>query len=217
MKYNDTYRHKGMRAQLVESLREKGIQNNEVLEAINRVPRHIFMDSSFLEYAYQDKAFPIGSKQTISQPYTVAFQSELLEAEENMKVLEIGTGSGYQACVLLEMGLKVFSVERQLNLYKKVKKFFETYNYKVRVFHKDGFEGLPTFAPFDRIIITAAIPALNDTLKYQLNLGGILVAPVGNSGHQTMTRITRTGENDFVDEYHGGFVFVPMLPGKAED
>jgi len=213
----DTYRHKGMRAQLVESLREKGIKNNEVLEAINRVPRHIFMDSSFLEYAYQDKAFPIGSKQTISQPYTVAFQSELLEARENMKVLEIGTGSGYQACVLLEMGLKVFSVERQLNLYKKVKKFFDTHRYKVRVFHKDGFEGLPTFAPFDRIIITAAIPALNDTLKYQLAIGGILVAPVGPGGHQTMTRILRSGEDEFTEEFHGGFVFVPMLPGKAED
>ncbi len=213
----DTYRHKGLRAQLVESLREKGIHDERVLDAINTVPRHFFMDSSFLEYAYQDKAFPIGSGQTISQPYTVAFQSQLLEAEKNMKVLEIGTGSGYQACVLLEMGLKVFSVERQLHLYKKVKRFFETHRYRVRVFHKDGFEGLPSFAPFDRILITAAIPSLNDTLKYQLNVGGVLVAPVGGDGQQTMTRIVRESEDRFTEAFFGGFIFVPMLPGKAED
>lgn len=217
MNIQDTYRHKGMRAKLVESLREKGIVDTRVLDAINTVPRHLFMDSSFLEYAYQDKAFPIGSNQTISQPFTVAFQSELLEAEKNMRILEIGTGSGYQACVLLEMGLKVFSVERQLNLYKKVKKFFDLNHYNVRVFHKDGFEGLPTFSPFDRILITAAIPELNDTLKFQLAIGGILVAPVGASDHQTMTRITRINEDEFTTTLHGGFIFVPMLPGKAED
>ena len=213
----DTYRHKGLRAQLTESLSEKGIHDQRVLDAINTVPRHLFMDSSFLEYAYQDKAFPIGSGQTISQPYTVAFQSQLLEVEKNMKVLEIGTGSGYQACVLLEMGLKVFSVERQLNLYKKVKRFFENHDYRVRVFHKDGFEGLPSFAPFDRILITAAIPSLNDTLKYQLSIGGILVAPVGGKGQQTMTRIVRESEDRFTEAFFGGFIFVPMLPGKAQD
>jgi len=206
-----------MRTQLVESLRERGITNEKVLAAINTVPRHLFMDSSFLEYAYQDKAFPIGSGQTISQPYTVAFQTQLIEPELNMKVLEIGTGSGYQACVLLEMGVKVFSIERQFNLYKKVKQFFDSHHYKVRVFYKDGFEGLPTFAPFDRILITAAIPRLNDTLKYQLAIGGMLVAPVGEPGHQIMTRIIRTEENKFVEESFGAFVFVPMLPGKAED
>lgn len=213
----DTYRHKGLRAQLTESLSEKGIHDQRVLDAINTVPRHLFMDSSFLEYAYQDKAFPIGSGQTISQPYTVAFQSQLLEAEKNMKVLEIGTGSGYQACVLLEMGLKVFSVERQLHLYKKVKRFFENHDYRLRVFHKDGFEGLPSFAPFDRILITAAIPSLNDTLKYQLSIGGILVAPVGGKGQQTMTRIVRVSEDHFTESFFGGFIFVPMLPGKAQD
>ncbi len=217
MNLSDTYRHKGMRAQLVESLREKGISDQRVLNAVMEVPRHFFMDSSFLEYAYQDKAFPIGSGQTISQPYTVAFQSQLLEAEKDMKVLEVGTGSGYQASVLFAMGLKVFTVERQFHLYKKVKQFFEKHRYKIKVFHKDGFEGLPTFAPFDRILITAAIPSMNDTLKHQLKIGGILVAPVGGRGHQTMTRIMRLSENKFEEEYHGGFVFVPMLPGKAED
>jgi protein-L-isoaspartate(D-aspartate) O-methyltransferase len=217
MEYLDTYRHKGLRTKLTESLRQKGITDENVLKAINQVPRHLFMDSSFLEYAYQDKAFPIGSGQTISQPYTVAFQSQLLNAEEGMTVLEVGTGSGYQACVLTEMGLKVFTVERQLHLYKKVKKFLSEYHSNIRVFHKDGFEGLPAYAPFDRILITAAIPALNNTLKRQLKIGGILVAPVGKPGNQTMTRIFKTGENDFDEEHHGGFVFVPMLPGKAGD
>lgn len=217
MNLSDNYRHKGMRTQLVETLKEKGISDQNVLDAVMEVPRHYFMDSSFLEYAYQDKAFPIGSGQTISQPYTVAFQSQLLEAQKDMKVLEVGTGSGYQASVLLAMGLKVFTVERQFHLYKKVKQFFQKHRYKIKVFHKDGFEGLPTFAPFDRILITAAIPAMNDTLKHQLKVDGILVAPVGGHGHQTMTRIIRTGQDEFKEEYYGGFVFVPMLPGKAED
>lgn len=217
MNFEDSYRHKGLRNQLAESLRDKGITDEKVIDAVMEVPRHLFMDSSFLEYAYQDKAFPIGSGQTISQPYTVAFQSQLLEAEPNMKVLEIGTGSGYQACILLAMGVKVFTVERQFHLYKKVKKFFERYHFKARVFHRDGFEGLPSFAPFDRILITAAIPHLDVPLKYQLKTGGYLVAPVGDRGHQVMTRIQRTGEDEFTQEHFGGFVFVPMLPGKAED
>ena len=217
MDFEDTYRHKGLRNQLAESLRDKGITNEDIVEAVKEVPRHLFMDSSFLEYAYQDKAFPIGSGQTISQPYTVAFQTQLLEPERDMKVLEIGTGSGYQACILLAMGVKVFTIERQFNLYKKVKKFFEKHNFKARVFHKDGFEGLPTYAPFDGILITAAIPKIPDALKRQLKIGGRLVAPVGKRGHQTMTRVIRTGEDDFTVEYHGGFVFVPMLPGKGND
>jgi protein-L-isoaspartate(D-aspartate) O-methyltransferase len=196
---------------------DKGIKDEKVLDAIGRVPRHHFMDSSFLEFAYQDKAFPIGSGQTISQPYTVAFQSELLELERGMKVLEVGTGSGYQACVLLEMGAKVFSVERQTNLYKSVKKFFEKHRYNVRVFNRDGYLGLPTFAPFDRIIITAAIPKIVDALKDQLKVGGVLVAPVGRSGHQTMVRIVKLSEDEYKEEYHGGFLFVPMLHGTADD
>lgn len=217
MEYLDTYRHKGLRKKLAESLEERGITDTRVIEAIGNVPRHLFMDSSFLEYAYQDKAFPIGSGQTISQPYTVAFQTQLLNLEKNMTVLEIGTGSGYQACVLLEMGVKVYTLERQFNLYKKVKQFFEKYKFKAKVYHRDGYEGLPAFAPFDRILITAAIPELTDNLKYQLKIGGTLVAPVGNTGQQTMIRLTRTGESEFHEERHGAFVFVPMLPGKAED
>ena len=175
------------------------------------------MDSSFLEFAYQDRAFPIGSGQTISQPYTVAFQSELLEIERGMKVLEVWTGSGYQACVLLEMGAKVFTVERQSNLYRSAKNLFEKHRYGAKVFNRDGYKGLPTFAPVDRVIITAAIPNIPDELKNQLKVGGILVAPVGKSGHQTMMRLIKVADNEFDETYHGGFVFVPMLPGIAED
>lgn len=213
----DSYRHQGMRKILVNGLINKGINDERVIEAIQKVPRHLFMDSSFLEFAYQDKAFPIGSGQTISQPYTVAFQSQLLEVQKHMSVLEIGTGSGYQACVLYELGAKVFTIERQFNLYKKVKLFFEKYNYKIKVFHRDGYEGLPAWAPFDRVLITAATPVIPEALKAQLKVGGILVAPVGKQGHQTMTKLIKVSETDFVEEQHGGFVFVPMLPGKGND
>ncbi len=213
----DSYRHQGMRKILVNGLINKGINDERVIEAILKVPRHLFMDSSFLEFAYQDKAFPIGSGQTISQPYTVAFQSQLLEVQKHMSVLEIGTGSGYQACVLYELGAKVFTIERQFNLYKKVKLFFEKYNYKIKVFHRDGYEGLPAWAPFDRVLITAATPVIPEALKAQLKVGGILVAPVGKQGHQTMTKLIKVSETDFVEEQHGGFVFVPMLPGKGND
>jgi len=213
----DTYRHQGLRKQLVNGLIDKGIRDSDVLEAIGNVPRHFFMDSSFLEFAYQDKAFPIGSGQTISQPYTVAFQSELLKIEKGMKVLEVGTGSGYQACILLEIGAKVFTVERQTNLYKSVKKFFDKHRFKARVFNRDGYKGLPTFAPFDRIIITAAVPEIPKDLTDQLKVGGILVAPVGKGGYQTMVRLIKNSETDFKEEYHGGFVFVPMLHGTAFD
>lgn len=217
MENADTYRHRGLRKKLVEELRSKGIADERVLDAIGSVPRHLLMDSSFLEYAYQDKAFPIGSGQTISQPYTVAFQTELLDVEKNMKVLEIGTGSGYQAIILAEIGAKVFSIERQLKLYKKVKRLFDSMGYKIQVFHRDGYEGLPTFAPFDRIIITAAVPDIPDSLARQLKTSGKLVAPVGGRGHQVMTRLIREGEDKFSEDRYGGFVFVPMLPGKADD
>jgi protein-L-isoaspartate(D-aspartate) O-methyltransferase len=217
MNLNDTYRHKGLRKQLADSLRSKGITDDKVIEAIASVPRHLFMDSSFLEYAYQDKAFPIGSGQTISQPFTVAMQTQLLKIQPGMKVLEIGTGSGYQAAILYHLGTKVFTLERQFHLYKKVKFFFEKQGWNIRVFYKDGYEGLPSFSPFDRILITAAIPAITGSLKYQLKTGGILVAPVGGSGGQTMTRIFRIGQNEFSEEHHGCYIFVPMLPGKAED
>ncbi len=213
----DTYRHRGLRKQLVNGLIDKGIRDQNVLEAIGKVPRHFFMDSSFLEFAYQDRAFPIGSGQTISQPYTVAVQSELLKVERGMKVLEVGTGSGYQACVLLEMGAKVFTLERQGNLYKTVKKFFEKHRFGAKVFNRDGYKGLPTFAPFDRIMITAAIPKIVESLKKQLKVGGILVAPVGGSDHQSMMKLIKVASNEYDETYLGGFVFVPMLPGTAED
>jgi len=213
----DNYKHQGLRNKLVESLRNSKITDERVLEAMRKVPRHFFMDSSFLEFAYEDKAFPIGSGQTISQPYTVAFQSELLEVAKDQKILEIGTGSGYQACILLEMGAKVFTLERQINLYKKVKAFFEKYNYRARVFHRDGYEGLASFAPFDRILITAAVPQIPVSLKAQLKIGGILVAPVGKSGHQLMLKMRKISETEFTEDFHGGFVFVPMLPGTAND
>ncbi|MFP4469697.1 MAG: protein-L-isoaspartate(D-aspartate) O-methyltransferase [Bacteroidales bacterium] len=213
----DSYRHRGLRNKLAEGLKNKGISDEKVLQAIRNVPRHELMDSSFLEYAYQDKAFPIGSGQTISQPFTVAFQSQLLEIEENMKVLEIGTGSGYQALILLEMGAKVFTIERQLKLYKRTKQFLERKSHKIQIFHRDGYLGLPAFAPFDRIIITAATPQIPVSLKQQLKIGGKLVAPVGGSNIQTMTRLTRISKEEFEEERYGGFVFVPLLPGKAED
>jgi len=213
----DNYKHQGLRNKLVESLRNSKITDERVLEAMRKVPRHFFMDSSFLEFAYEDKAFPIGSGQTISQPYTVAFQTELLEVAKDQKILEIGTGSGYQACILLEMGAKVFTLERQINLYKKVKAFFEKYNYRARVFHRDGYEGLASFAPFDRILITAAVPQIPVSLKAQLKIGGILVAPVGKSGHQLMLKMRKISETEFTEDFHGGFVFVPMLPGTAND
>ncbi len=213
----DLYKHQGMRKKLVDGLRRKGIRDEKVIEAVDNVPRHFFMDSSFLEYAYEDRAFPIGSGQTISQPYTVAFQTELLNIQKGDKVLEIGTGSGYQACVLHEMGAKVFSVERQINLYKKTKVFLDKINYNINLFYRDGYEGLPAFAPFDKIIITAAVPEIPINLKDQLKTGGILVAPVGKSGYQTMVKCVKISSDKYKEEYHGGFVFVPMLPGKSND
>jgi protein-L-isoaspartate(D-aspartate) O-methyltransferase len=213
----ETYRHKGLRKRLVDSLREKGIHDEVVLEAINRVPRHLFLDSSFLEFAYEDKAFPIGSGQTISQPYTVAYQTELLKISTDLKVLEIGTGSGYQACVLLEMGAKVFSIERQKYLYEKTKKKLPEIGYLPKLFYGDGYKGLPAFAPFDRIIITAAAPEIPEVLLAQLKPGGILVAPVGKSGTQIMTTVEKKAENDYKREEHGKFRFVPMLERRAKD
>jgi protein-L-isoaspartate(D-aspartate) O-methyltransferase len=176
----DNYRHKGLRQQLVEQLRAKGITDEAVLSAINEVPRHIFLDSSFVELAYQDKAFPIGSGQTISQPHTVAFQTQLLSVGKGMKVLEIGTGSGYQACVLAALGAKVFSIERQRNLYFKTKDILEQLPFRVKTFLGDGFEGLPTYAPFDRVIITAGAPHIPETLIDQMKTGGIMVVPMDN-------------------------------------
>jgi len=184
---------------------------------MNVIPRHYFFDSSFLEFAYEDKAFPIGSGQTISQPYTVAFQSELLHVEKGMRILEVGTGSGYQASVLAEMGAKVFTIERQKLLYENLKTLNPPLNYRIRLFYGDGYEGLPGHAPFDRIIITAAAPFVPEALIHQLRIGGILVAPVGKNDIQIMTQITRLSETEITTTTHGTFRFVPMLTDKAQD
>lgn len=214
----DNYRHKGMRRSLVEELKNKGISDENVLNAINAVPRHVFLDSSFLDFAYQDKAFPIGSGQTISQPFTVAFQSSLLEIKKNMKVLEIGTGSGYQACVLAAMGAKVFSIERQRKLYTKTKAFLAEFPYRIKTFLGDGNKGLPTYGPFDRIIITAAAPEIPQALIDQLKVGGMMVIPLSeNESCQTMLRLTKQEDGRLSREEHGDFRFVPMLKGVGED
>ena len=214
----DNYRHKGMRRILVEELKNKGITDEKVLNAINNVPRHVFLDSSFLEFAYQDKAFPIGSGQTISQPFTVAFQTSLLEIEKNMKVLEIGTGSGYQACVLAEMGAKVFSIERQRKLYNKTKSFLAEFPYRIKTFLADGNKGLPTYAPFDRILITAAAPEIPQALVEQLKVGGSMVIPLSeNESHQTMLRLTKQEDGSLSREEYGDFRFVPMLKNLGND
>ena len=215
----DNYRHKGLRQQLVEQLRSKGISDEAVLTSINEVPRHVFLDSSFVELAYQDKAFPIGSGQTISQPHTVAFQTQLLQVGKGMKVLEIGTGSGYQACVLSAMGAKVFSIERQRNLFFKTKEVLERLPFRVKTFLGDGFVGLPSYAPFDRIIITAGAPNIPDTLVDQMKTGGIMVIPLDNNlgDGQTMLRITKIGDGTLKKEAFGDFKFVPMLKEIGND
>ncbi|KAF0236413.1 MAG: protein-L-isoaspartate and D-aspartate [Prolixibacteraceae bacterium] len=212
---NETPRHQGMRKKLIDGLKIKGIRNEKVLEAIGKVPRHLFMESTFIQFAYKDQAFPIGAGQTISQPYTVAVQTQLLEIEKGDKVLEVGTGSGYQAAVLLEMGAKVFTIERQKELYMKVHKFLPEIGYNPACFFGDGYKGLPNFAPFDKIIVTAGATSVPEDLKEQLAVNGRLVIPVGNEHRQEMTVITRISENEFRNEKHGDFVFVPLLKGTV--
>ncbi len=215
---NDTFKHRGLRKKLVETIRAKGIKDEAVLQAINTVPRHLFLDSSFLAFAYQDQAFPIGSGQTISQPYTVAFQTELLEIKPGDTVLEVGTGSGYQACVFGEMGAKVLSIERQKRLFEKTKKFLSQFNYRIKLFYGDGYKGLPAFSPFDKIIVTAGAPFIPEELLKQLKVGGRLVIPVDiDKNLQEMTCIRKVGENEFEKRTYGQFRFVPMLGNKAND
>ncbi len=211
----DTYRHKGMRRKLVETVRGKGIADERILKAIGKIPRHFFMDSSFDAFAYRDVPFPIGAGQTISQPYTVAFQTELLEVKKGDKVLEVGTGSGYQACVLLELGAKVFSIERQKTLYDKTKLLLRELNYRPKLFYGDGYKGLPTFAPFDKILITAGAPEIPVELLKQLKTGGLMVIPVGGGEGQKMIRIKKISDKEFAKSEHGDFAFVPMLKNKA--
>jgi protein-L-isoaspartate(D-aspartate) O-methyltransferase len=214
--FTDTYRHQGLRHKLAELLRKKGIRDEQVLKAINNVPRHYFFDSSFLEFAYEDNAFPIGSGQTISQPYTVAFQTELLEVKPMMKVLEVGTGSGYQACILANIGAKVYTIERQKLLYEKTKLILPKMNFRIRPFFGDGYKGLPAHAPFDRVLITAAAPYIPEALLTQLKVGGIMVIPVGEDV-QIMHRLIKKSETEILSEQHGTFRFVPMLTDRASD
>ncbi|MFN8276745.1 MAG: protein-L-isoaspartate(D-aspartate) O-methyltransferase [Chitinophagales bacterium] len=218
IRLEDTYRHKGLRKDLVKLLRGRGISDVRVLEAIGKIPRHLFLgaDSIFDVKAYEDIAFPIGEGQTISQPFTVAFQTELLELAPGDKVLEIGTGSGYQAAVLAEMGVKVFSIERQRKLYKRTRELLDALGYQgVKMIFGDGFEGLPTFAPFDKIIITAAAPELPQKLLAQLMLGGQMVIPLQRGDKTQMLRLTRTDDRSFAEEVFSEAAFVPMLKGKV--
>jgi protein-L-isoaspartate(D-aspartate) O-methyltransferase len=216
-KFEDTYRHKGLRKKLVELLRQKGISDENVLEAIMAIPRHYFLDSAFDEIAYEDRAFPIQEGQTISQPYTVAYQSQLLQIKPFDKVLEIGTGSIYQATVLAEMGATVYTIERQKKLYEKSKLFVLKSKYpNIKFFYGDGYEGLPTYAPFDKVIITAAAPFIPPKLIEQLKPGGKMVIPVDEGEHQRMLRLTKNADGSYSEEAFDNFSFVPMLSGKNE-
>jgi protein-L-isoaspartate(D-aspartate) O-methyltransferase len=211
----DTYRHKGLRKKLVEEIRSKGISDERVLRAIDQIPRHFFMDSGFINFAYKDQAFPIGCGQTISQPYTVAFQTQLLDVKKHDKVLEVGTGSGYQSAILVELGVKLYTIERQRDLFLKAQEILGKMGYKPMFFFGDGYEGQPSYGPYDRILITAGAPEIPQKLVDQLKTGGVLVAPIGGSGSQIMTRLVKLSENEVEVTEHGHFVFVPLLKGKA--
>ncbi len=199
----------------MDLLREKGISDEHVLVAMNNIPRHYFLDSAFDKIAYEDRAFPISEGQTISQPYTVAYQTQLLQVKPNDKILEIGTGSIYQATVLAEMGARVFTIERQKKLFEKTKEFiFKTQYPNIKFFYGDGYEGLPTYAPFDKVLITAAAPFIPPKLIEQLKPGGKMVIPVDEDHHQRMLRITKNEDGTFSEEAFDNFSFVPMLSGR---
>ena len=214
----DTYKHKGLRNKLVDLIRQKGISDEHVLQAIGNIPRHFFLDNAFDKIAYEDRAFPIGEGQTISQPYTVAYQTALLNVQAREKVLEIGTGSVYQATILAELGAQVFTIERQKKLFDR-NQFaypFKTKYKNIKFFYGDGYKGLPTFAPFDKILITAAAPFVPTDLIMQLKPNGIMVLPLGNEQAQTMTRLTKHSDGRISEEKFEDFVFVPMLKGRAD-
>jgi protein-L-isoaspartate(D-aspartate) O-methyltransferase len=211
---NDSYRHKGLRRQLIEEIRAKGIKDERVLDAMSILPRHFFLEKAFEEHAYADKAFPIGNDQTISQPYTVAYMTSLLDINKGDKVLEIGTGSGYQAAILATLGARVYTVERQEELYKKTKELLKELNFNaLRCYFSDGSMGLPDYAPYDKIIVTAGAPIIPDALKEQLNIGGILVIPVSENDGQRMHYIKRINENEYENKALDMFRFVPFLSG----
>ena len=212
----DSFQHKGLRKQLAETVRKKGIKDERIIEAINKVPRHLFMDSGFISFAYKDKAFPIGAGQTISQPYTVAIQTQLLQIQKNDKVLEIGTGSGYQAAILLELGAKVYTIERQRELFLKAQSILPKIGYFPNFYFGDGNKGLPAYSPFDKIIITASAKKIPEELLKQLKTGGRMVVPVGKQGGQEMVLIEKIGEDEYKKTKHGYFVFVPLLEGTEK-
>ena len=213
----DSYLHKGLRKKLVDQIKEKGISDASVLQAILQVPRHFFLDSAFEKQAYEDRAFPIGQDQTISQPYTVAYQTQLLQVKPFEKILEVGTGSAYQACVLAELKAKVYTIERQKKLYDSNKEFAYLKKYPtLQMFYGDGFEGLPTYGPFDKIIITAAAPYIPEKLIQQLKPGGMMVLPLDEDNMQRMNRITKMSDGSLMEEKFDQFSFVPMLVGKRD-
>jgi protein-L-isoaspartate(D-aspartate) O-methyltransferase len=213
--FEDSYLHKGLRKSLVEVVRKKGITNEKVLAAIQAVPRHFFLDSAFTNLAYEDRAFPIGEGQTISQPYTVAYQSQLLDVKPFEKVLEIGTGSAYQACVLAEMGAQVYTIERQRKLFDQNKLFPLLKQYpSIKLFYGDGYEGLQTFGPFDKVLVTAAAPYIPEKLIQQLKTGGVMVIPVNEGDLQRMLRLTKMADGSIQEERFDLFSFVPMMEGK---
>jgi protein-L-isoaspartate(D-aspartate) O-methyltransferase len=218
LRLEDNYRHQGLRKKLAETIKSKGITSKQVLEAVGSLPRHFFFESSFLEFAYDDKPFPIGAGQTISQPFTVAFQTQLLDIKKGDKILEIGTGSGYQACILSMLGARVYTIERHKSLYLRTKEFLPNIGFaKIKVFYGDGFAGVPAFAPYDKILITAAVAFIPETLVEQLKPGGLMVLPLGDDDVQTMTVVRKTTEGEFIKEKFGAFRFVPMLPEKSEE
>lgn len=211
----DSYRHKGMRKNMLKELSEKGISSSSVLKAMEEVPRHLFLDNVFLEIAYQNKAFPIGCGQTISHPYTVAFQSQMLEIKRGDKVLEIGTGCGYQTSVLAKMGAKVFSIERHKPLFIKTKALLKDLGIRATLFYGDGYAGQRSFGPFDKIIVTAAAPFIPQPLIDQLAVNGLMIIPVGQGKQQTMTFLTKQEDGSITKQEKGAFSFVPMLENKA--
>ena len=211
----DTFRHKGLRQILVDKIRKKGISDESVLRMINEIPRHLFLDNAFVQFAYQDKPFPIGSGQTISQPYTVAFQTQLLELNPYEKVLEVGTGSGYQAAVLIGMEANVYTIERQKELFQKTKEFLPELGYNCNFYYGDGYKGLEQFAPFDKIIVTCGAPTIPEDLIQQLKVGGRMVAPIGKGDVQVMNLIEKISETETKITTHGKFSFVPMLNDKT--
>jgi protein-L-isoaspartate(D-aspartate) O-methyltransferase len=214
-KFIDNYREKGARKQLVEILRKKGIEDEQILKAIGKVPRHFFFDETFWKQAYKDIAFPIGEGQTISQPYTVAYQTQLLHVKKGDKVLEIGTGSGYQACILMELGADLYTIERQEKLYERTTQVLPYMGYRPHFFLGDGSRGIKEHAPYDKIIVTAGAPTIPEELLKQLNIGGILVIPVGNEESQKMVTILKTAENEYERHVLDTFRFVPLVGDKA--